>query len=39
MNFKLFYQRGNRLDKEILRSVLQYGQLQGNVDRKHSLGF
>jgi len=39
MNFKLFYERGNRFHKEKLRSVLLYGQLQANVDKKHSLKF
>lgn len=39
VNFKLFYERGNRFDKDTLWSVLHYGQLQDNVDRKQSSKF
>lgn len=34
-----FNKRGNRFDEKILRSILHYSQIQGNVKRKHFLEF
>lgn len=34
MKFKLFYERGSSFDNEILRSILQCGQVQDNVTGK-----